>query len=198
MLKNPSKNFRKSTDERNPRFFLKETSVTENGKVAEETLYEIDEEKIAQEKKYDGYYGTVTNLGDNDIRTVLEINSDRWEIEESFEIMKYELKSGPMYVSRSDSIRAHLLICFMALLIIRLLEKSVGEVWTTANVIKTLRKMDVTSLKGNGFTPAFKRTDLNDALFQVFGFRADCEIMTRTDLKKISTEQKKGKYYAFL
>ncbi|MCF0246940.1 MAG: transposase [Ileibacterium sp.] len=198
MLKNPSKNFRKSTDERNPRFFVKETSITENGEVAEKTIYEIDEEKIAEEKKYDGYYGTATNLNDNDIRTVLEINSDRWEIEESFEIMKYELKSRPMYVSRSDSIRAHLLICFMALLIIRLLEKSVGESWTTGDVIKTLRKMDVTSLKGNGFIPAFKRTDLTDALFEVFGFRADYEIMTRTDLKKISTEQKKGKYYAFL
>ena len=98
-------------------------SMTGDGEVASEKLYEIDEKKIAEEKKYDGFYAVTTDLEDSDLSLIIRSNKQRWEIEESFQIMKSELRTRPMYVSREDSINGHLLTCFMALMVYRLLEK---------------------------------------------------------------------------
>ena len=54
---------------------------------------------------------------------IIRLNQRRWEIEESFRIMKTEFKARPVYLSREDRIRAHFFICFLSLMIYRYLEK---------------------------------------------------------------------------
>ncbi|MDS8234297.1 transposase, partial [Streptococcus pneumoniae] len=87
-----------------------------------------------EEAQYDGLYAVATNL-DEDIQTIVVINQRRWEIEESFRIMKQELRARPVYLSRSDRIQAHFTICFLALMIYRLLEKQLGETVTCSELI---------------------------------------------------------------
>ena len=81
----------------------------------------------------------------SDLSLIIRSNKQRWEIEESFQIMKSELKTRPMYVSREDSINGHLLPCFMALMVYRLFEKKyLNEKYTCDEVFSTLHDFNIT------------------------------------------------------
>lgn len=164
--------------------FIKQTNVTKDGEIADEKILTINKQIIAEEEQYDGFYGVCTNLED-DAKEIIKVNHRRWEIEESFRIMKSEFKARPVYLSREDRIRAHFTICFISLLIHRLLEKRIEEKFTCSNIIDTLREMDVINHGIDGYEPTYTRTDLTDELHEKFGFRTDYEITSPMDMKKI-------------
>lgn len=91
--------------------------------IAENSSYSINEDLIKEEEKYDGYYALTTNLI-GDINQILKIVKGRWEIEESFRIMKSDFLARPVNLSREDRIKAHFMTCFISLFVYRLLEKS--------------------------------------------------------------------------
>jgi transposase len=164
--------------------FILTTSVTKDGEVAEKSHYSINTDIIEQEKIYDGFYGVCTNLEDGP-EAIIAINHRRWEIEECFRIMKSEFKARPVYLSRDDRIKAHFMTCFIALLIYRLLEKKLGEKFTCSQIISELREMNFFKIRGEGYVPAYVRTDFTDALHEAFGFRTDYEIVPMASMKKI-------------
>ena len=98
-----------------PKRFIQITNTTSNGEIAEETHYNINQDIIDEEAKYDGLYAVCTNLED-DVEEIIKVNHRRWEIEESFRIMKSEFEARPVYLSREDRIKAHFMTCFLALL----------------------------------------------------------------------------------
>ena len=146
--------------------------------------YSIDEEIIKEEEKYDGYYGITTNLV-GDIQDILNISKNRWEIEESFRILKTDFDSGTIHLSREDRITAHFLTCFISLLIYRILENKLDYKYTNTQIIEKLRDMEVYEEKGAGYSPAYVRDDLSDALHEIFGFRTDFEIISYKNFQKI-------------
>ena len=169
--------------------FIAKTNCTDNGEVAENVTYSIDSDMIAHEEMFDGFYGVCTNLED-DIEGIIEINKRRWEIEESFRIMKSEFKARPVYLKRDDRITAHFTTCFLALVVYRFLEKRLEEKFTSFEIIKTLRGMDIVDNPGDGYTPAYTRNDLTDALHEKFNFRTDYQIVKIPLMKKILKETK--------
>ena len=173
-----------------PKRFIAQEHCTKDGEVAEKTLLSIDEDKIAEEMAYDGFYAVCTNLED-DVPAIIRINQRRWEIEECFRIMKGELKARPVYLSRKDRIQAHFMTCFTALIVYRILEKKLGDDYTCSEIIDTLQKMNMMIAPGEGYIPTYTRTDLTDKLHEVFGFRTDYEIVSQRNMKKILTLTKK-------
>lgn len=174
-LENPA-----SADKRpqnDARRFIRKTPVTEDGEIAERSVYELNEKAIEQEEKYDGFYAVCTNLDDDPLE-IAKINQDRWEIEESFRIMKTEFEARPVYLRRDDRIRAHFLTCFIALLIYRLLEKELSEKFTCEEIIHTLRNMNMRKIDTYGYIPNYTRTELTDRLHENAGFRTDHELIT--------------------
>ena len=151
--------------------------------------YSIDEDIIKEEEKYDGYYGITTNLN-GDISEILAISKNRWEIEESFRILKTDFDSGTIHLSRKDRIKAHFLTCFISLLIYRILENKLDYKYTHNQIIEKLREMEVYEEKGSGYSPAYVRTDLTDDLHEIFGFRTDYEIISYKDFEKIFRQVK--------
>ena len=184
--KNISSNnvIRKGKNQNDPSRFIEEINATSNGEVASEKIYSINEDLIKEEEKYDGYYALSTNLIGN-IDDILKITKGRWEIEESFRIMKSDFLARPVNLSREDRIKAHFMTCFIALLIYRILEKKLDYKYTTSQILNTLRTMDVLESKGDGYIPEYIRTNLTDDLHNVFDFRTDYEINTYKDFKKI-------------
>ena len=124
-----------------------------------------------------------TNLEDP-VEEIIKVNHRRWEIEESFRIMKSEFNARPVFHSNEDAIKAHFLICFLALTVYRYLEKKLDEKYTVREIIDTLKEMQL-SLKDEDFIPNYTRADLTDDLHEKFGFRTDFEILTKKNLKKI-------------
>ena len=180
---------RKGKNQNDYRRFIDSINSTNNGEVADNTTYYINEEKIAKEEMYDGYYALTTNLI-GDITEIFKIIKGRWEIEESFRIMKNDFLARPVNLSREDRIKAHFMTCFISLFIYRLLEKKLNYKYTTSEILTTLRTMNVFENKGDGYLPIYTRTDLTDDLHELFGFRTDYEINSYKDFKKIFKQLK--------
>lgn len=170
--------------------FITKTSVTENGEVAEKKIYTLNKEKIAEEEKYDGFYCVATNLED-DASEIIRINRRRWEIEESFRIMKSEFSARPVFLSRDDRITAHFTTCFLALVIYRYFEKGTGHKYTCSQLLEALKSIKFFKSE-EGYLPAYTRSDITDDLHSVFGERTDYQITTFGDMKKIISHSKKS------
>lgn len=169
--------------------FISRVSVTKEGEIAEKKAYTLNEEKIADEEKYDGFYAVATNLEDF-ATEIIRINHKRWEIEESFRIMKNEFAARPVYLSRDDRITAHFTTCFLALTIFRYLEKRIGHKYTCCEILEQLKGMKFYKTK-EGFIPVYTRTDFTDDIHEKFGFRTDYQLIPHGDMKKIIKTTKK-------
>lgn len=170
--------------------FISKTTVTNDGEIAKNELYNIDEEVITNEEAFDGFYAVCTNLED-EAPAITKINHKRWEIEECFRLLKTDFKARPVYLSRDDRIKAHFTTCFLSLTIYRYLEKRLNEKFTSSEIISQLRDMNFYSIPGEGYIPTYTRTDFTDALHEVFGFRTDYQIVTNKQIKKIFKVTKK-------
>lgn len=171
-----------------PKRFITTISTTSNGEVAEENHYELNQEIINNEALYDGLYAVCTNLEDS-VEDIIKINHNRWEIEESFRIMKTEFKSRPVFLSREDRIKAHFMTCFLALVIFRYLEKKLDNKYTTSQLIETLKNMNFLK-DDDDYIPTYNRTDITDLLHDKFDFRTDYEIIPEKNIKKIFKQTK--------
>ncbi|MEO1785377.1 hypothetical protein V4762_09990, partial [Thermodesulfobium sp. 4217-1] len=90
-------------------------------------LRRVDLEKAENDAIYDGYFCIITSELDYDERKMRQVYGGLWRIEQSFRIMKTDLYARPVFVSKNEHIRAHFLICFVALLIIRIIQHRMGE-----------------------------------------------------------------------
>lgn len=175
-----------------PARFISKTATTKDGELAEIETCSLNEEKINDEANYDGFYGIVTNL-DDDVKDIVRVNEKRWEIEESFRIMKTDFEARPVYLQRSERIEAHFLICFMALLIYRIIEKKLDNKYTTTQIIKTLREYKHLKIEGCGYLPEFERNEITDDLQRIFNLNLDKEIITQSTMRSIINKTKKFK-----
>ena len=188
LAENPSSLSRKK--ENDPKRFVMQEHCTTDGEAAEKTITSLDQNRIDNEMKYDGFYAVCTNLED-DVSDIIRINQKRWEIEECFRIMKTEFKARPVYLSRRDRITAHFTTCFTALVIYRMLEKKLENRFTCEEIIGTLRDMNMMIAPGEGYIPTYTRTDLTDALHGAFGFRTDYQITSQKNMRKILNQTRK-------
>ena len=180
----------KTRNPNSPSRFIEELQFTMDGEVAEKISRSINMEKIREESKYDGFTAVCTNLED-DISDILRVNRRRWEIEESFRIMKSEFKARPVYLRKDERISAHFLTCFLALLVYRMLEHKLDEKYTVSELTQTLRRMTFFHMIGVGYLPEYTRTEITDALHEKFDFRTDTEVITEKNMKKIIRNSKK-------
>lgn len=188
LINNPSSASRNRQND--PKRFIKSTSVTNDGEVADKKVLTLNQSAIELESAFDGFYAVCTTLED-DISEIIKVNKRRWEIEESFRILKSDFKARPVYLKRDDRIKAHFTTCFLALLIYRILEHKLKGKFTSSQIINTLRNMNLRELDGVGYIPTYSRTPVTNALHSTFKFRTDTEITTLKEMKKILNLTKK-------
>lgn len=182
-------------NQKDVRRFISDVSVTDDGEICDKTFYSLDYDAISREAMYDGFYAVCTNL-DASCDEIIAINRRRWEIEESFRIMKSEFKARPVYLSREGRIKAHFMVCFISLLILRILEMmldyrfSVHDILTGLSDMYLFRKKDV-------YLPTYTRNEFTDALHEVFAFNTDVECIDAKSLRKIIRQTKKKNIVQF-
>lgn len=172
-----------------PARFISKTAVTKDGEVAKIESY-LDTDKIDNEALYDGMYAVTTDLLDDDVKDILKVSEGRWEIEECFRIMKTDFEARPVFLHDDVRIKAHFLICFLALVIYRYLEKSLGNAYTCETILDKLKTMNFADVQEQGFMPLYTRDKLTDALHEACGFETDFQFITKSQMKTI---QKKSK-----
>ena len=172
-----------------PGRFIGSISVTKDGEAARVHSF-LDESKISDEALYDGLYAVCTDLLDDDVKDILKVSEGRWQIEECFRIMKTDFSARPVYLQDTNRIKAHFLICFLALLFYRILEKKLDYKYTCGEILDTLRGMNFAEIQEQGFVPLYKRLKITDDLHETCGFRTDYQFITKSQMKTI---QKKSK-----
>ena len=180
--KNPQKIGK--TNQNDYKRFISKKSITSDGEIAKKNIFSMDTDRIVKEEAFDGYYAICTNLEDEALK-IIEINHQRWEIEESFRIMKSEFHSRPVYLSRDDRIRAHFMTCFLALTLYRFLELRLDKRFTCHQIIDGLRNMNFYKIKSEGFAPAYEYDKFMEALHAEFPFKTNMQIIPTQEMKNI-------------
>jgi hypothetical protein len=150
----------------------------------------FDEAKVREEEKLDGYYSIVTSeleMPDNDI-----INTYRglWEIEETFKITKETLEARPVYASLRDSIEAHFLTCFIALVIIRLLQKITEYRFSCERIIECLNHISCSLEEDNIYLFNY-RSEISEELSKALNIDFLKRRLTLADIKNILAKSKR-------
>ena len=177
----------KQTD---PKRFNKSTKVTKDGEIAEKNILTLNQEAIDKEAIFDGYYAVCTTLED-DVKEIIKVNKRRWEIEESFRILKTEFKARPVYLKRDDRIKAHFTICFLSLLIYRILENKLENKYSTKEILETLKNMNSLKIEGLGYKQIYAKSEISTSLNKAFNINLDMNFIGEQNIKKIFRETKK-------
>lgn len=111
----------------------------------------FDEAKLREEEEFDGYYAIVTSEWKKSDDKIIEIYRGLWRIEEAFKVTKSDLETRPVYLSREDHIQAHFLICFVALVLLRLLALNLDNKYSVSKIIDSLSKMSGSFLEENWY-----------------------------------------------
>lgn len=152
------------------------------------TDYYIDENKIIEESKYDGFYAVATNIFDMTEIEILDIQSRRYKIEDCFRVLKTNFNSRPVYHHKENRIKAHFLICYTALLIYRLLEVKLDRNnthFTTNQIIETLKNMNIVNCNDMYYQACYTGSDVLDALEQLFDLKLNKKYYLPNTLNKL-------------
>ena len=151
-------------------------------------VYSLDLDRIANEEKYDGFYALATNLEDESIKEIIEINAQRYKIEDCFRVLKTNFDAHPIYHRLEPRIIAHFMICYSALLIYRLLEnklKEKGYHFTINEILTTLKNMNVSNRDGLFYEAEFTSSKVCTALNDLFNFGLDKKYYQNSELTKL-------------
>lgn len=154
--------------------FMKRIAHTKSGEKAT-VEYMLDEAKIAEEEKYDGYYAVATNLQDP-AKDILAASHKRYQIEDCFRIMKTNFTGRPVNHRLPNRIRAHFMICYTALLVYRLLEARLdgqNTHVTPGNLITTLKNMNVANIHDVEYMALYSGSRSLDALMELTSLDLD-------------------------
>lgn len=148
----------------------------------------LDEEKIAADAEMDGYYCIITSEQEWDERDIIEAYRGLSRIEESFRVLKGAMEARPVYVWTEPHIRAHFLVCYVALMVMRLMQADVERMTGTRPsaeaVAEALSNMVGHRLDANVYHFDY-RTDLTDALCDAVGIDLSREAMTKSQMNRV-------------
>jgi len=157
----------------------------------------LDIDVIREEEKYDGYYAIVTNVfdeGEDKGRfsdgQIIEIYRGLWRIEESFGITKGDLETRPIYLSLKDRIEAHFMICYLSLVIVRLMQKRTNFKHSPERLIEALNNISCSHEGGNLYLFNY-RSDVADDISEAFAVDFSMQRLTRKEIKKNIGDVKK-------
>ena len=150
----------------------------------------FDEEKLREEERFDGYYAIVTSEWKKNDQEIVEIYRGLWRIEEAFKVTKSDLEARPVYLSRNDHIEAHFLICFVALVIARLLVLRLGSKYSIPRIVESLNRASGSRLEENWFV--FNYADeITRSVGELLGVDLSRKYLILGEIKKILGATKK-------
>ena len=152
------------------------TRFIKKNKILNKIDYCLDEDKIKEEEKYDGFYAIATNIFDKREDEIIAIQANRYKIEDCFRVLKTNFSSRPVYHYKRERIRAHFLICYTALLIYRLLEVKLdrnGTHFTVNQIINTIKNMNVLEFDKAFYKACYTGSNVLDAFEKLFHLGLD-------------------------
>ena len=150
----------------------------------------FDEEKAKEDAKYDGYYCIITSELEMPEQRVIEIYRGLSDIEDNFRVSKSDLDIRPVYVSREDRINAHVLTCFISLVILRLIQKKTGHKFTPEQIITCLNNISC-SLEHTNLYMFDYRSYISNCIGEAFNIDFTKKRLRLNEIKNILASSKK-------
>jgi transposase len=132
-------------------------------------------------------YSSELDMSDTE---VIETYRGLWEIEETFRVTKGVLETRPVYVSLEDHINAHFLTCFIALTIMRIIQKKTGKRYSAEKIVECLKRISCSNEHENVYLFDY-RSEISDAIGQALGIDFTKKRLRLGDIKKVLAETKK-------
>ena len=124
---------------------------------------------------------------------IIDMYRGLWKIEESFKITKSEFDARPVYLSRRDRIEGHFLICFISLLLVRLMQaelERIGKPHGYSSIVESLRKCCVSDMDGTNYLLVYYDqviADLKDAM----GISGIQRVISKGEMRSICASAKR-------
>lgn len=132
-----------------------------NGKEDIKITPTLDLEAIKEAKRFAGYNLIVTSEVNLDPQKIYSIYHGLWRIEESFRITKSYLQARPVYLQTRESIYGHFLICYLSLVLLRLLEFNVfSNELNSSDLVKFIRSFSITQIEKDKFISNILNTNV--------------------------------------
>ena len=151
----------------------------------------LDEDKIAEEEKLDGYYMIVSSEFDKTPDEIIDIYRGLWRIEETFKVTKSELKDRPVYMSTKEHIEAHFLTCYLALVLCRVLQHKLDKKFSVEKILDSLEKCNCYNIEENIYRFNYYDEILSD-IGKILNINFALKNRTLQDIKKFLGNAKKG------
>lgn len=188
-------NFRLSTSQYNSikPFLKKEVEVEKTGELHSysELKAFIDEEKIKNYISHMGYYQIITSETNKTDKEIIDIYHGLSRIEDQFRIMKGNLNTRPVFVRTREHITAHLLLCMISLIAVRLIQNRIVNYQKEKNITKENRYWTM-GLSGERICAAlnhFTVDELPDAYYR-FNYLDDPDLKLILDAYDIKIQTK--------
>lgn len=147
----------------------------------------LNHEAIRKAKSVAGYNMIVTSETEKSAREVYDTYHRLWRIEESFRVMKSELDARPVYLQRRSTITGHFLVCYLAVLLVRLLQvKVLGDAFCSEDVMGLLRGLNVCQASERKYVNVSRRTPIIEELAARTGLPLLHFNLTKGEVNKIS------------
>lgn len=143
-----------------------------------------DEKKATEDAKYDGYYCIITSELDMPDQRIIEIYRGLSDIEDNFKVSKSDLDIRPVNVSREDRINAHVLTCFISLVILRLIQKKTDYKFTPEQIVTCLNNISC-SLEHTNLYLFDYRSNISDSIGDTFGIDFTNKRLRLSQIKNI-------------
>jgi transposase len=127
---------------------IDQKGITTKGKVR----VDINQKAIEKDLKLAGFNLLVTSELKMKADDIYNTYHNLWRIEESFKVMKSYLDARPVYLQKIESIHGHFLICYLTILLIRILQFNVlKNKYCTEKIIKFIREFRVVKIENNKY-----------------------------------------------
>lgn len=150
----------------------------------------FNDAKVHEEEKYDGYYSIVTSELKMSDQEIIDTYRGLWEIEETFRITKGTIETRPVYVSLQERIEAHILSCFIALVIIRLIQKQTDRRFSCDKIVDCLNRISCSNEQDNIYLFNY-RSEISDAIGVAFGIDFTKKRMRLGEIKNLLAKSKR-------
>lgn len=171
--------------------YVNHINYDKNGEIINRDL-SLKDRLIEEDKKYDGYYAIVTSEVEMSDSEIIETYRGLWKIEESFKVMKTEFAARPVYLSTDNHIKSHFLICYLSLVIMRLLQKQLNNEYSVRKIINAMSNYKANHLEGNLYSFHYY-DEVLQKLANIYGFNLDKKYQERNEIKKFFMTPNKQK-----
>lgn len=143
----------------------------------------INKAKVTEEEKYDGYYVIITSEADTPDKDIIDMYHGLWRIEETFKITKSVLRTRPVFVYKKEHIGGHFLVCFIALMLLRLVEKRLGGEFSAECIADTMREVECSHMGENAYLFSYA-DNVTEAVREKMGIDLTRKCMTLGEIKQ--------------